>query len=478
MKRFISILPALFAALLLVLSPAMTAYAGILPETKITIRQENEMGRKFDRMIRTQMGMVGDTYITDYVDKVVQNIVKAKRPMPFRVQSAVVSNPILNAFAIPGGYIYIFTGLLQEVQSEDQLAAVIAHELAHVSQRHVASRIEKQGKVGILSMAGILAGAFLGMAGGKGSGKAAAAIMAGSQGMATAAMLKYSREDENEADHVGLNSLVKAGYNPEGMPETFQIMIKKRWFDSGSQIPTYISTHPGLSERITYLHDRISRMPASFAERKEETVTLRHIQPIVRAKMSPADTALAYFNNLKPAERTAMDYVGMGIAQQRLKDLDGAAASFAKALSMDGSDPLVAREAGIFQFKTGNQKEAFKYLQMAVIKNRRDALGLFYLARLQAEAGQSARGAETMRKVLALVPEDSEVHHHLGMILGESGDEFGGNLHLAYAALYSNDMRKARYHEQGAEAKASTQAQKDELEKLKKTIQDRSKPDK
>ena len=294
------------ATLTLVFMPVMTAHGSFLPGNKITIRQENEMGRNFDHLIRSQMAMVGDTYITDYVAEIVARIVQGKRPMPFRIKSAVVANPILNAFAIPGGYIYIFTGLIQAVNTESELAAVIAHELGHVSQRHVASRIEKQKMISLLATAGTLAGLFLGIAvGGDSAAKAGTALMMGSSGLATAAMLQYSQEDEREADHIGLNSMVKAGYNPTGMPNTFEVMMKNRWFDSGSQMPTYLSTHPGLSERITYLNDRITRMPPVFLERKDDNTRLVKIQVLVRSHMSPPKTALAYWNNKKQIGRAS-----------------------------------------------------------------------------------------------------------------------------------------------------------------------------
>jgi len=476
-NRLFTLLPALLAALTMVLSPVTPALSGMLGPDKLTIRDENRLGAQFDRIVRSQMNMVGDTYITDYVDGLVQNVVKAKNPMPFRIKSAVIANPILNAFAIPGGYIYIFTGLIQEVTSESQIVGVIAHELAHVSQRHVASRMEKQKTVGMLAMAGVLAGAFIGITGGSGSSKAGAAIMAGSQGLATAAMLNYSQDDEREADHVGMNSLVKAGYNPNGMPETFDLMLKNKWFDSGtSSTPSYLSTHPGLSERIVYLRDRIARMPEAFTERKDDNHTLHRVQVLIRAKMSDATIAKAYWDNKPKAEYTALDWAGRGIVLTRLKDQDQAQAAFDKALEMDKEDPLVCREVGIFYFKSGNYSEAFKYLQKAFIKNRKDALGLFYLARVQAESKDYGRAVLNMTQVLQMVPEDSEVHYHLGMILGESGDAFHGNLHLAYSGIYSGDKRKAAYHRQQAAALANTDSQRQELNQLDAVIQAYSQP--
>ncbi|WP_319581999.1 M48 family metalloprotease [uncultured Pseudodesulfovibrio sp.] len=474
MRSTFAIFTAFLAAMLLVLTPAVTARADLFGG-KMTLRDENKMGHDFDQILRAQQNMVGDTYITKYIADVVARVVTGKRPMPFHVKSAVIANPLINAFAIPGGYIYVFTGLIQSVETESQLAGVIAHELAHVSQRHVVSRIEKQKKITLLSTAGMLAGLLLGVAGGGGNAaQAGSALVLGSQGVATAAMLHYSQEDEREADHVGLNSLVKAGYNPEGMPGTFEIMLKNKWYDNSSNMPSYLSTHPGTKERITYLNDRIARMPKEFLERKDDNTRLKRVQVLIRSRMSPATTALAYWDDKKQSEYTPMDYIGRGITLERLKRIDEAQNAFDKALSLAKDDPLVVREAGIFFFKSGQSDRAAALLQKASIMDPEDAMALFYLARLQAEAKQYAEAARNMRRVNELVPEDWEVHHHLGMILGESGDTFGGNLHLAYAEVYSMRLGKAREYLQRARDLAQTQEQKDQVKELEDIVQARA----
>ncbi|NDV19413.1 M48 family metalloprotease [Pseudodesulfovibrio sp. JC047] len=473
--RICTLLPAFFAALLLTFTPMVNAQANPLLGEKLTLRDENKLGREFDQVIRSQMGMVGDTYITDFVTDVVNRIVDGKRPMPYTVKSAVIANPIMNAFAIPGGFIYIFTGLIQEVTTEAQLAGVISHELAHVSQRHVVHRIEKQKKIGLLSTVGVLTGLLLGIASGSGdAGKIGTAIAMGSSGAATQAMLNYSREDENEADHVGLNALVKAGYNPQGMPQMFEIMQKNKWFDSGSHMPAYLSTHPGTDDRITYLNDRIARMPKEFSQRTDDNTRLHRVQVLVRGHMSPPKSALAYWNDKMATGLTPMEHAGRGITLSRLKKMDEAQKAFETALAQDSNDPLISREAGIFYFKTGQADKAFPLLQKATIQNSRDAIGLFYLARLQSEAKQYRQAIANMQKVEKLVPEDWEVHHHLGMILGESGDTFGGNVHLAYGGLYSMNMRKAKLHAQKATALAQTDAQKETVKQLEERIKERA----
>lgn len=474
MRTLTQCLPTLLAIICFVLAPAMSARASFLPGDLMSIREENEMGRNFDRIIRSRMAIIGDTYITDYIQGIVTKVVAAKKPMPFTVTSTVIASPMLNAFAIPGGYIYTFTGLIQGVESESQLAGVIAHELAHVSQRHVAKRIEKQKAMNLLSMAGMLAGVFLGVAGGKDAGKAGTALMLGSQSVGTAAILGYTRENEREADHVGLNSLVKAGYNPQGMAETFQMLLKNKWFDSGSQMPSYLSTHPGLSDRTAYLNDRIKRMPPLFTERTDDNITLLKVQALVRSKMSPAKTALAHYSEKQLLDKLQpIDYMAMAIIQERLKRSGKARQSFKKAMEMDPNDPIIAREYGIFNFKTGDYATAFKFLQKAVIKNRRDALALFYLARLQAENKDYDRAANNMKRVLEIVPGDREVYHHLGMIQGKSGDHFHGNLNLGFAQFYAGNAKKARFYYDLAQKAADpdNKAQEAELDNLMELLQ-------
>lgn len=473
MRKLTRYIPTLLALCLLVLAPAMTANASFLPGGLMSIKEENEMGRNFDKIIRSQMGIVGDTYITDYVNDIVTEVVRAKKPMPFTIRSTVVASPILNAFAIPGGYIYTFTGLIQGVETESQLAGVISHELGHVSERHVAKRIEKQKAMNLLSIAGTLAGIFLGVAGGSSdSAKAGTALMMGAQSTTAAAMLGYSQDDEREADHVGLNSLVKAGYNPQGMPETFELLIKNKWFGKTSNMPSYLSTHPGLTDRVGYLNDRIDRMPPQLKNRPEKVTRLHKVQALVRSKMSPAEPGLAYYNEKQLKDGlTGIDHMAIAIIKERLKRSGEARKSFETALKMDNQEPLIAREYGIFCFKTGDQATAFKYLQKAVIKNRRDALALFYLARLQAESKDYDRAANNMKQVLEIVPQDWEVYHHLGMIQGQSGDTFNGNLNLGYSQYYSGNIKKARYFYELAKKEADPksveqEAQLDDLMEL------------
>lgn len=443
---------------------------------ELTIKDEKEMGRKFDRMIRAKMPVVGDPMVDGYIKRMVARIVAAKKPMPFKVKSAVIRHDAMNAFAIPGGFIYVFTGLISKVDSESELAGVVAHELAHSSQRHMAARMEKASKIGLAAMVGTVAGIFLGAAtSGSTGAKAGAALATGSQAAAATAMLSYSRDDERDADHVGLNSMIEAGYNPRGMPQMFEIMQRNKWFMGQGDIPSYLSTHPGLGERVTYLNARIDRLPQKFTKRKDDNTELKRVQAIIMAKMTNAENALGHYKSIPESRYTALDFMGRGIALNRLKKVGEAREYFIKALAMDNSDPLVLREAGRYFYKAGDVKRAGALLQKAVITNPRDALALFYLSLLQAEGGDYERAIPTMYKVLDKVPEDGEVHYYLGKILGESGDSFNGFLHFAYSEVYYLNPGKAKRYYAKAQSLATTDEQQEALKKLKETMDEFSK---
>ena len=159
------------------------------------VKDEKELGRKFDVLVRSRMPLVEDPEIKGYIQSIVDRLSKTFPPQPFPFTANVLLHNSMNAFAVPGGSVFVHTGLIMQLDHESELAGVLGHELAHVTQRHIATRMERAQAVTIGSLVGALAAALLG--GGQGSG----AIFAGSVAAGQAAMLNYSRMDEPEADH-------------------------------------------------------------------------------------------------------------------------------------------------------------------------------------------------------------------------------------------------------------------------------------
>ncbi len=193
--------------------------------------REEQMGREADPAIQAEYGLYGDEAVQRYVDGVGQRLARVSHLPNLTWHFRVLDSPIVNAFALPGGYIYITRGILAYVESEAQLAGILGHELAHVTARHTAQQITQQQIAGI----GLIAGAIFVDAFRPYSGLA-------QQGLGLL-FLKYSRDHETEADEIGVQYAVRAGYDPRAIPATYAT-LKRISERTGSSLPNFLSTHP------------------------------------------------------------------------------------------------------------------------------------------------------------------------------------------------------------------------------------------
>ncbi len=440
-----------------------TAYAASL-FGDFGIRDEQELGRKFDVLVRSRMPLIEDPEVKTYIQSVVSRLEKAMPPQPFPFNANVLLHPTMNAFAVPGGYVFVHTGLVMQLEHEAELAGVLAHEMAHVTQRHIASRIERSRAVSLASMVGALAGALLG-GGGSGSG----ALLAGSMAAGQAAMLNYSRMDETEADEIGLQYLVKAGFNPLGMQGSFEKIRRKQW-SSGMDIPEYLSTHPDVGNRINEIHARISGMSASIRKRPYEDKRFHRVKMLIWARYGDPEAALRFF--LRAGTSDCLAHMGRGIVAERKNQVKEAREAFDAALACSPDDPLIWREAGRFYYTVGDPR-AEKLLARALQMDANDLMAQFYYARLLSEAGKYRAAHEYYDKILRHLPEDAEIHYYYGRSLGESGHPFQGFLHLAYSALYRNDRRKVDSWLKQARIHVHSALEQEELEQFERIYQER-----
>lgn len=432
---------------------------------EFTLKDEKELGEKFNVLIRSKLPIVQDVEIVDYVTSIVNRLSRSLPPQPFPFTTSVIRHNAVNAFACPGGYIFVHTGLILAMNNESEVAGVIAHEMAHVTQRHIARRIESSQYVTLLSVLGALAGAFLG-------GQGGTAALAGSMAAGQAAMLNYSRNDEREADQVGMNYLTRAGYVPQGMVGAFEILSRKQWL-MGSTIPSYLSTHPGLSERIRDMSVRVSRLPASIRGKKDDNARFLRIQALIRARYSDPQQALQIFNQQMSGPNKCMALMGMGILASRQNRVSDAAQYFDQAMTCAPEDQLVVREAGCFHYTKGNRVRATTLLQRAVAMNRNDTLAMFYYARNLNDMGRTDEGIDYMRQVLLKEPEDPEVHEVLARMYGKKGDMFLANLHMAYMGLYMQNEGRIKQFLGKAKDLAKTSPETAALDRFDKIYKDR-----
>ena len=165
----------------------------------LSIEEERKLGQQFLAQIREHFELVEDESVNQFVMDLGRYLAMGLETRPFPFHFYIIKDNTLNAFAGPGGHIFVFSGLIEAMDNLDELAAVTCHELAHISARHLSQRIEQSKKIGLATMAGILAGALIG-------GELAGAIMTGSVAAGIQAQLHYSRNDERQADQFDLDS--------------------------------------------------------------------------------------------------------------------------------------------------------------------------------------------------------------------------------------------------------------------------------
>ena len=171
----------------------------------------------------------------------------------------MIRDNAINAFALPGGFVGVHSGLLLETRNESELAGVLAHEVAHVTQRHIARGIEAQGRASLLSTAAVLAAILMGAAGG-GSSDATMGAITAAQNMAVQSRINFTRENEYEADRIGIGVLANAGFDPNAMPAFFDTMFRRTQLGP-DRVPELLRTHPVTSARIAESKDRALQYP-------------------------------------------------------------------------------------------------------------------------------------------------------------------------------------------------------------------------
>ena len=229
---------------------------GDVSQSALSPVQERKLGEGIMAQIRSNPAYLDDPEVTDYLNTLGYRLV-ANSPDPAGpFEFFAIADSSINAFALPGGFVGVHSGLLLSAQSESELASVLSHEIAHVTQRHIARLIAAQQRVGLATMAA-LAVAILAA---RSNTQVSAAAIAAAQAGAIQSQLNFTREHEREADRIGLQIMEKSGFDVHAMPTFFERLQKAtRVYETGA--PSYLRTHPLTFERIADIQGRIQDVP-------------------------------------------------------------------------------------------------------------------------------------------------------------------------------------------------------------------------
>ena len=339
--------------------------------------QERTIGNRIMREVRVDPAYVDDPDVADYISALGNRLLSVAETPRRDLNFFVVQDDAVNAFALVGGHIGIHTGLLLLTQSESELAGVMAHEIAHILQRHQARTMHGQSRASWASLAA-LALAILASRGGSQGSQVTEAAVASAGALQLQNLIDYTREHEREADRVGLVMLERAGYDPRGMQSFFERMLRTNRLNELKGAPGYLRTHPLTTERIADIQDRVPRASTRMVP---DSFEYRLTRAKLRAGSGSATEAVTYFRGAlaeKGVLRPREDVYGLAVAQRRTRDFAAAMETLAP-LRAPGVAPHPAFEALAAELlaEQGKVEEAFGVYRTA-LRGASSHRGLIY----------------------------------------------------------------------------------------------------
>ena len=407
----------------------VAALCGLLARGALAypIAEERKLGERFSLEAASQLQVIREPAVVEYVEGLGQRIVShLEAPQPFEYRFYVVRDSQLNAFAVPGGFVYVNSGLLLRVGNESELAGVLSHEIGHTHAHHIVRQEEKSRFLNYAALAGMLLSVIQ------------PAIGAAAMGANATAQLKYQREFEQEADYLGVRYMREAGFDPHGMLS----FMKRVWDEQRTmpidQIPPYMLSHPMTDERINHLEAAL-RGIAARPGWNTPTFALERVQTIVRALTGDRLPAAEPGGKIASAGPQARALYGIA----RLYQGDAAAALVVLESASEQGVSGLEYDIALARYRTGDLDGARRVLRGGVETDPQDGLAWGLLGKVLLARGEYAEAGRALERAAALSPAIDEIEYDLGQAYGRGGDGARGLYHLARALEMRGDVEQA-----------------------------------
>ncbi len=380
-------------SLVLMLPPvSVAAVNGELPDlgdaggAVISRNEEYQLGRLIMRQLRETGALLDDPLVDQYIQSLGQRLSSRAHEGQHKFNFFVVNDPRINAFALPGGFIGVHHGLVLAAENESELASVLAHEIAHVTQKHIARMIESSGQTNLMTTAAILAAVIIGSATGAGS-DALQAAMTVAQGAALQSQINFTRANEYEADRVGIDIMASAGFDPRAVGSFFETLSRYNGL-AGQRVPEFLQSHPVTSDRIAEARNRAALLATPDLPPSLEFELIKARLEVLNARLS--ENAVTLFESRRPK-----------------KDKDWREADrYGYALAL---------------LEAGQGAEAWKHFE--ALRDGREQITAYHigLARAQLVSGDTGFAMETFERAIELFPRNVPLTLYYGEALVHAG---------------------------------------------------------
>ena len=413
---------ALLTSFCLVTQPALAANdlpdLGDSAQSVFTPQQEKALGNNIMAEIRAYKDYDDDPEVVDYLNSLGNRLVANSNDRGRAFEFFLMRDNTLNAFALPGAFIGVHSGLILAAESEAELASVLAHEIGHVTQRHIARQIAGQERSGWATLAALALAILVA----RSNAQAAQAAVVGAQAAAIQSKLNYTREYEREADRTGVELLSKSGFDSRGAVSFFERLQRaNRIYETNA--PQYLLTHPLTSDRIADIQNRVDQLPT---KKSVDSLDFQLVRAKLRALFHPAKDALRYFDGLRldtPSnnhDATVVANYGLATVLRRMNDFTGAEKAVTAARKKT-SNALTENLAAKIKRDLKDQKSAIEIYQ-AGLKRFGDSRALIYgYAETLIETNESKQALAFIADRLLIASSDADLYDLQGKAYAAQG---------------------------------------------------------
>lgn len=434
---------ALLMVAMLIVSPIAAAQQnlpdlGDPSQVALSAPQERKLGEGVMRNIRSSGAYLNDPEVNGYLNELGNRLVTAIPGASFDFEFFAISDPAINAFALPGGFIGVHTGLILLAQSESELASVLGHEITHVTQHHIARSMGNQRDALLMSIAALAAAVLASQSHSSSSSDMTQAAIAGSQALAIQSQINFTRQNEEEADRLGFERTYAAGFDPSAMATFFgRLQRAATWFEGDS--PSYLRDHPETYQRIAEAQARAFTKPV---RQVPDSLDFQMVRALLKSYEGTPQAAVLFFDDAlaeKKYNNEIAAHYGLVASLLRAQNFKRAQTELATLEKLAPPHPMVDAMAGQVLMQSGQLTQAINRYQIALARYPDKKQLIYDYPEALLKHDEAAKAASFLSQQLIRFPSDGQLHQIAARIYAALGKPMLEHQHQAeYYAWLGN----------------------------------------
>jgi beta-barrel assembly-enhancing protease len=404
--------------------------------------QERKLGESIVRQIRASGAYLNDPEVNGYLNELGNRLVTAIPGAQFDFEFFAIGDSAINAFALPGGFVGVNTGLILLAQSESELASVLGHEITHVTQHHIARSIDAQRDALLGSLAALAAAVLASRSHSSSSGEMTSAAIASAQGIAIQSQINFTRQNEEEADRLGFERTYAAGFDPTAMATFFQRLQKaSSWFEGNS--PSYLHDHPETYQRIAEAQSRAFTKPF---RQVADSLDFQMVRALLKSYEGTPRDAIAFYRDAI-AERKFNNEVaahyGLVASLLRAEEFKKAKSELETLEKIAPPHPMIEAMAGQVLMQSGELKAAIARYQSALVRYPRKMQLVYDYPEALLKDNQPDKAAAFLNEQLQRFPSDGQLHQAAARAYAALGKQLLQHQHQAEFYAWMGNLKAA-----------------------------------